>query len=241
MTISANYLAPCLLLLSLLHSMPAAAADLDNLQALDQAEFGSLAEDLTAVGGYKSVEPTEPYGLIGYDISAGASAVRLSYKNVWQQAGANVSTLSFARVSVTKGLPLGFDVGGHIASVPETGMQVYGAQLRYALHEGGVLTPAVGLRASVTRLSGVDKLDLATRALDLSMSKAFGPFTPYAGIGRVWSDATPDASLDLDEENVALTRTYGGVRFSAVVLQLTFEAEQIGETMGYSAGLGFMF
>lgn len=240
MTISGNR-AAWLLLLPLLATAPTAAADLDNLQALGQAEFRQLAGDLAAVAAYKSVQPAEPYGLIGYDISGGVTAIRLSQKSAWRQAGADVSTLSFAHASVTKGLPLGFDVGGYVASAPETGMQVYGGQLRYALHEGGVLAPAVGLRISATQLNGVDQLDLSTRALDLSLSKGFGPFTPYAGIGRIWSDASPDASLGLDEENTAATRSYGGVRFSAIVLQLTFEAERIGETTGYSANLGFMF
>lgn len=217
------------------------AADLDNLAALDQAQFRVLSEDLTASLAYKGVQPTEPYGVIGYDISGGASHTRFSDEGVWRLAGGDGSSVSFARLGVTKGLPFGFDAGAYLARQLDGDLSVLGAQLRYALHEGGVLTPAVGLRASVTRLQGADDLNMSTRGLDLSISKGFGPATPYAGIGRVWSDADPASGTGLAEESLALTRSFAGVRFSAVVLQLTLEVERVGDVSGYAANFGFMF
>jgi len=56
------------------------------------------------------------------------------------------------------------------------------------------VAPAIGVRGSLTKLSGVDQLSLDTRGLDLSISKGFALLTPYAGIGRVWSTAIPKAS-----------------------------------------------
>jgi len=37
---------------------------------------------------------------------------------------------------------------------------------------------------SFTQLAGVDQLDFSTRGVDLSISKGFALFTPYAGFGK---------------------------------------------------------
>lgn len=222
-------------------SLPAQGDDLDNLDVLSQAQFRMLAQDLTGVLNYKALQPAEPLGVIGFDVGLEASAIRIENSDVWEQAGVDVSTLPLARISATKGLPLGFDVGGFIATAPGTGLKNYGAQLRYAILEGGVVSPAIGLRAAVTRLEGVDQLGFDTRSLDVSISKGFGPLTPYGGLGRVWADAAPGAATGLAEESIHETRAFAGVRFSMIVLQFAFEAERIGETTGYSARLGFGF
>ncbi|HEX7048063.1 MAG TPA: hypothetical protein VF275_10895 [Gammaproteobacteria bacterium] len=220
----------------------AAADDLDNLDALSQAQFQLLAEDLSGVLSYKGLQPAEPYGVVGFGVGLETSVVRVESEGVWQQAGVDdVSSIPVARLAVTKGLPLGFDVGGFIATAPGTGFKNYGAQLRYALVEGGVAMPAVGLRAAVTRLAGVDQLAFDTRSLDVSISKGFGPVTPYAGYGRVWATATPGESTGLSEVDVDGNRAFAGVRFSFVVLQFVLEADRVGDTTAYSAKLGFGF
>lgn len=220
----------------------AAADDLDNLDTLSQAQFRLLGEDLAGVLSYKGLQPAEPYGVIGFGFGLETSVVRLESEAAWQQAGVDdASSVPMARLAVTKGLPLGFDVGGFIATAPGTGLENYGAQLRYALVEGGVVTPAIGLRAAVTRLEGVDQLDFDTRSLDISISKGFGPATPYAGYGRVWSSATPGAGTGLAPEDIDTNRAFAGVRFSFVVLQFVLEADRVGDTTSYSAKLGFGF
>lgn len=217
------------------------ADDLDSLDALSQAQFQLLAGDLTGVLSYKALQPAEPYGVIGFDVGLEVGATQLESEAVWAQAGIDASTIPAARISVTKGLPLGFDIGGFIASAPGTGLRNYGVQLRHALVEGGIATPAIGLRAALTRLEGVDQLAFDTRSLDLSISKGFGPVTPYAGYGRVWAEAAPDAATGLATEDIDATRTFAGVQITFVVLKFVVEAERTGDTTGYSAKLGFGF
>lgn len=218
-----------------------AADDLDNLGALSQQQFELFAADMTAVAAYKGLQPAEPYGAIGFDAGLEAAGVRLSNDSVWAQAGADVSTVPLVRLSANKGLPLDFDIGGFVATAPSTGLRVYGAQLRYALVEGGVATPAVGLRAAFTRVDGVEQLDFDTRSLDISISKGFGPLTPYAGYGRVWSSADPDPATGLVAVDTEMNRAFAGLRFSLIALQFSVEAERVGETTGYAARLGFGF
>jgi len=231
-----------LLVFSLLPFSVVHADDLENLDALSQQQFTLLAEDLAGVLGYRGLQPAEPYGSIGFDAGFDVSAVQVGNESVWQGAGVDdASTLPMFRISATKGLPFGFDVGGFVASVPGAGLRNAGAQLRYALLEGGVATPAVGIRAAVTRLEGVDQLDYDTRSLDVSISKGFGPATPYAGYGRIWASADPGSATDLVKEDVAENRVFAGLRFTFIVLQFTLEADQVGDTTGYSARLAFGF
>lgn len=229
------------LLAVLLISQPVHGDELDNLDALSQEQFALLADDMSAVLGFRGLQPAEPYGTIGFDVGFDAGAVQLGNEAVWQAAGADISTLPFFRVSATKGLPHGFDVGGFIASAPGASMRNIGAQLRYALVEGGVVSPAVGVRAAVTRMDGVDQLDYDTRNLDISISKGFGPLTPYAGYGRIWAKADPDSSTGLVAEDVANDRFFAGVRMTFVVLQLVLEADQVGDARGYAAKIAFGF
>lgn len=60
-----------------------------------------------------------------------------------------------ARVSVSKGLPFGFDIGGFYSYATNSNVKAYGADLRYAILDGGTLTPALGLRAAFSNLEGV--------------------------------------------------------------------------------------
>lgn len=217
------------------------ADELENLADLSQQEFALLAEDMTAVLAYRGLQPAEPYGSIGFDVGFDAAAVAIHNEAVWQRAGVDASTIPLVRLSATKGLPFGLDVGGFVASAPGTGMRNLGAQIRYALVEGGVVTPAVGLRAAVTRLEGVDQLDHDTRSLDVSVSKGFGPATPYAGFGRLWASADPDPATGLISHDVAENHAFAGVRFTFVVIQVVLEADRIGDATGYSARFAFGF
>ncbi|MBW3567902.1 MAG: hypothetical protein KY410_08110 [Proteobacteria bacterium] len=222
-------------------SLPGSADELENLADLSQQEFALLAEDMTAALAYRGLQPAEPYGSIGFDVGFDATAVAIHNDAIWQRAGVDASTIPLLKLSATKGLPFGLDVGGFVGSAPGTGMRNLGAQVRYALVEGGVVTPAVGLRAAVTRLEGVDQLDHDTRSLDLSLSKGFGPTTPYAGFGRIWASADPDPATGLTGHDVAENRAFAGVRFTFVVLQRVLEADRIGVATGYSARFAFGF
>lgn len=230
-----------LVFLAAMPAAPVLAGDLDNLDGLSQAQFRELARDLGAIGSYKAAQPAEPYGIVGFDVSFGATVTNIEYRDAWQAAsGEREGSVPLAHLSVTKGLPLDFDVGAYLATSSD-GFRVLGAQLRYALHEGGVLSPAVGLRFATTRIEGGDQFDYATNGVDLSVSKGFTMLTPYAGVGRLWMDAEPVAATGLEDESLSATRWFAGMKVSLLLLQLTFEAERVGDTDRYTANLGFSF
>lgn len=231
------------LAIGLLSASPAWGQNIDRLQQLGQAQFRLLSEDLGGALSYRAQTPTEPLGVTGFDIGVGVTAVKLKNTAVLQQASSDTvdSTLPVPTLRVHKGLPLGLDVGVIYASVPDSNIRHYGGELRYAIIEGGVATPALGLRGSFTKLTGVDQLDVDTRGLDLSLSKGFAFLTPYAGVGKVWVESVPKGVPLLRSEEFTLNKVFAGVGMKFLAFNVNLEADKTGDVTGYSAKIGFRF
>lgn len=218
-----------------------AASDIDTLGSLAQSEFRLLSEDLGAALSYKALAPAEPLGITGFDIGFEVTATNLEHSNLFDKAsnGSGLSTLPAAKLHVHKGLPLNFDVGAFYSSVPDTNIKLVGAELRYAFIEGGVALPAVALRGTYTRLSGVDQLDLNTRGLELTASKGFAMFTPYAGVGKVWTTSTPNNVPLLTEESFSQNKVFVGGNFNFGLTNIAIEGDKTGDATSYGLKLGF--
>ena len=235
---------PLVIALALSAALSATWAGAQDLQLKgnvgQQAEFRALSDDLGAALSYKAKTPTEPLGITGFDVGISVSSTKLANADRYGAALDNNTNLLLPSVSAQKGLPLGFDIGATYAAA--NGIKFVGGELRYALLEGGALVPAVGLRGSMTRLSGVDELGLSTRGLDLSVSKGFAFATPYAGIGRVWVNSTPRISgVALENETFWLSKYYLGIGLNMMLMNLNIEADRTGDATSYSAKLGIRF
>lgn len=226
----------------LLAAAPAWAQEIDQVQSLLQAEFRLLSEDLGAALSYQAQTPAEPLGLTGFDIGVGVTATRVENSEILQKATSDDSetTLYVPTIRVHKGLPAGFDIGLTYASIPGSNIRYTGGELRYAILEGGTASPALAVRGSLTKLSGVDQLGFETRGIDLSISKGLAVFTPYAGIGRVWIESTPHVS-GLQKEEFSLTKVFVGVGMNLAVLNLNVQADRTGDATSYSLKLGWRF
>ncbi|HEY5995274.1 MAG TPA: hypothetical protein VIU46_11825, partial [Gallionellaceae bacterium] len=166
-----------------------AANDLNNLQALVHGEFRALSEDLGSALSYKPLTPAEPLGVTGFDMGIEVTSTKMSKsEQAWKTAtgGSAVSNIYVPKLHVAKGLPLNIDIAAFYSAIPTTNIKLVGAELRYAVLPGGVATPAVAIRGSYTKLNGVEQLAFNTKGLDVSISKGFAMFTPYAGVGQVW-------------------------------------------------------
>jgi hypothetical protein len=225
-------------------SIPAAAADINRIQTLTQDDFHKLSQDLGAVLSYKPLTPTTPLGITGFDIGLAVTATKIQNSDVLQKAGAgDHSTLPVPSLRLHKGLPLDLDVGVMVGAVPGTNVRLYGGELRYALVSGGAALPAIGIRGSYTKLTGVDQLDFKTRGVDLSISKGFLMFTPYAGIGKVWVASSPKniPTSVPSKESLSLNKVFVGVNLNFGLTNLAFEGDRTGEASSYGAKLGFRF
>lgn len=220
------------------------AGDIDQLQSLGQSQFKAISEDLGGALSYKAIAPAEPLGLTGFDLGVELTATKLEHSNFFASASSSgdfPATLILPKLHLHKGLPWDIDVGVSYSKAPSTNISLLGAEIRYALISGGVALPAVAVRGTYSKLSGVDQLDFNTKGLEITLSKGFAMITPYAGVGRIWIDSTPDASTGLSSESPNMNRWYLGGNFNLAVLNLAVEYDRTGDANSYSLKLGWRF
>jgi hypothetical protein len=214
---------------------PVLAADISFVsRGIDQGAFKNLSKEAGAALGYRNMAPAAPLGITGFDIGVEASAMSIDKSSSHWSAAFNddaPSYLVIPKIRARKGLPFGIDIGAMYSYVPGSNVKLYGAELSKAILEGSVATPAVGVRATYTKLAGVNDLGLHTYGIDASVSKGFPFLTPYAGAGLMWINSEPKGDLQvlvpsLTKENISVPRIFGGVVISPLpFLGITVEAE----------------
>jgi hypothetical protein len=207
--------------------------------AAAQADFKAFSEDLGSALSYKPITPPTPLGITGFDLGLEVTSTKM--RNLAQATGSSMTNLVVPKLHVYKGLPLNIDIGAFYSAVPSTNIKLYGGELRYAILEGGVSLPAVGIRGAMTKLSGVSQLAFSTKSLDVSISKGFAMFTPYAGLGSVWVDSTPDATTGLTKETFRQNKIFAGGNLNFGLVNFALEYDKTGSAPSYSAKLGFRF
>lgn len=219
----------------------AASSDIDSIDSLLQTQFKDLTADLGAALSYKAIRPAEPMGSLGFDIGFEVTSTKMESDALELSTSGNApSELLLPKLHVSKGLPFGFDVGAFYTSVPSSNIGLIGGELSYALYEGGTLSPAVSIRGTFSRLTGVDQLDLTTKGLELSISKGFAFFTPYAGIGQVWIDSETNV-VGLEDESLTKDKYFLGINFNLGLINFAAETEKTGDNASTSAKIGVRF
>ena len=226
-----------------------AASDLDNIGSLTQSEFKSLSEDMSAVVSYKPVGPAEPLGILGFDVGLEVTGTELNNVAIWDKATLGSDsvpdTLLVPKLHAVLGLPLNFNVGAVYSKVPSTNVSLLGGEINYAFMAGSTVAPAVSVRGTLSKLSGVDELDMSTKGLELEISKGFAMFTPYAGIGEVWVDSKPQGAAvtvgNLKDESYQQNKYYLGVNMNFVFLNVDLDYDNTGSTNSYTLKLGWRF
>jgi hypothetical protein len=211
---------------------PAVAADINFTSVISQSDFKSFSQQIGALIAYRNLAPAEPLGISGFDVGVEVSAISVDKNSAyWRSAFSNDAPayLGFPKLRVRKGLPYGFDIGAMYAYVPDSNIKLYGAELSKALLDGSAATPAIGVRATYSKLAGVDDLGLQTYGMDISISKGFVFLTPYAGAGivRISSDAKGFLqAIGLKNETITTPRLFAGVKITPFPLfGITAEAE----------------
>lgn len=222
-------------------ALPAHAGNL-NVGGLTQPDFRLLSEDLGAALSYKPLSPAEPLGITGFDMGIELSDTRLENPQVYQMATSSSSdSIPIVRAEIQKGLPFGIDLGVSYSAIPTTDIKLIGAEVRYAIVKGGVATPAIAVRASYTALQGVSSLDFDTKGIDISISKGFAFFTPYAGVGNVWVTSTPNNVPALVREEFTESKYFVGANMNLAFINIALEGDKTGDATTYSLKLGWRF
>lgn len=228
-------------------SMLAQGAGIDRLATLtDQNKFKELSLDLAAASSYKSVSAAAGLGVVGFDVGMAVTATKVEHTSAWQAVMSNSSdvptVLYVPKLYVRKGLPFGIDVGAHYFSVPSTNIESWGAEVGYEVIKGSMVSPAVGVGMTYSRLLVDNDLALTTRGLEAKVSKGFAFVTPYAGVGRQWSESKPKgAAAALKAETFSNNRYFFGVTLNPGIIQLALEHDSIGGVASNSIKLGMKF
>jgi len=240
------------ILLVLSTSVPAMAETTIKLPAgFGQEQFKGLSTDIGLAISYVPLAPAEPLGGVLPHVDAGVeiTGVQIDTKKDYWQAVETVSgdkipsTLPFPKFHIQVGLPvIPIDLGYVYSSVPGTNIKYMGGEIKYAFLKGGIAMPALALRGAYTKLSGVTDLDISTKSLDLSISKGFLMFTPYAGYGMVWIDSKEKSTVvTLKDESITQGKGFVGCKFSFFpLMNLVVEAD-FAKVSSYSARLNLHF
>ncbi len=224
-------------------TQPALAGNINIGNLGTQADFRNVSEDLGSALSYKGLVPAESMGVTGFDLGIELTQTKLAKSAaLWNTlTGSDFSNLYVPKLHVTKGLPLDIDIGAFYSAVPTTDIKLYGGELRWAFMPGSTTMPAVAVRGALTKLSGVNQLALDTKSLDVSISKGFAMLTPYAGIGKVWTNSTPDAATGFSGESFSQNKFFAGANLNLGTTNFALEFDKTGEAQSTSFKLGFRF
>jgi len=234
---------PARLLIAILGTIPlsAAAEDFDLLGNLTQREFQTISENIAAATHYKGVIPAEPLGLLGFDIAVEVGSTDID-SQLFEKVSSDdfdLDTLLIPRLHVHFGLPFKLDFGASLTEIPDTELQIIGAELRYSILKGGISIPALAIRGSYSQVMGVDEIKLNHTAVEATISKGLLMFTPYGGVGLVRTNSDPNAG-SLRKVSFNQEKVFVGVNIN-LGINIGFEADRTGEYTTYHAKIGFRF
>lgn len=236
-----SIIAVLLVLSSMSLSFAGSKIDIDT--TLGQKQFNDMSKELGLLISYAPLSPAEPLGILGFDAGVEVTAAKIDSSN-WDKAISNPPDyLILPKLHVQKGLPLGIDVGLEYATVPNSNISLYGAELKWAVLRGTMVSPAVAIRGSYTALTGVNELDASTFGLDASISKGVLFITPYAGVGQVWIDTSVKSSavtLPIKDVSTSATKIFLGAKVKLLLVNLVFQADFSDVNM-YSARVNVGF
>ncbi|NDY89897.1 hypothetical protein [Ideonella livida] len=208
-----------------------------------QANFKLFSQDVSAAMAYKSFAPAEGLGITGFDLNLSAHATQLQSVKVLEQAAGTSSVptaLPTVAVRAQKGLPFDIDIGASYETIPTAGVSAFGGEIKWAFLGGSMVMPAVAVRAYGSKVSGITDMGMTSTGVDLSISKGFAIFKPYAGVGVMRTKATDDSGK-FASETYNQTRTFVGANINLVIMDVGLQADKIGDNTAYSVKLGFRF
>ncbi len=185
-------------------------------------EFKKTSQELGAVLAYRNVAPASALGVTGFDVGGDLSAIDIG--NSCRIDNSNYAYLYMTRARARVGLPWGVTVGGMLGWSPNTLTKVYGLEVGKELLADGLVTPALGVRGTYSRLNGLDMLSMYSWGFDAAVSKKLLFVTPYAGLGPQWISSS---FTGLPREEFWQMRYFGGVEIIPFPLfRVTAEVER---------------
>jgi hypothetical protein len=185
-------------------------------------EFKAFAGELGSILRFRQLGETTPLGR--NDVEIGVQYANTSIDD----------PISFPRIGARFGVGERADIGVWGGVNPSSNWGFVGVDTKIALlrQEGG-RPVSVSIRPSVTSLVGPAEVWVGNASIDLSMSRAFGPVSPYVGVATSGSLAFErSAEVDLDPAAAEASLTYAGVSYRWRKLLVAAEVEK-GDRVSY--------
>jgi hypothetical protein len=217
---------------------------------LTKDEFEEFAAELGSVLRFRQLgdATTLGRGKVDFGVELATSAID-DRKAAWNSttsrptASYNLArSLAFPRVVGRFGVSDRVDVGAWGGLNPRANYGLVGGDARIVVVREGPARPVTfSIRPSVTTLVGPAEVWAAYTSLDLSVSRAFGRFSPYAGVATTASVAV-ERSKDVDLDPATATRSlaFAGLSYRWRALVVSGEVEK-GARVGYAFRLGTQF
>jgi len=234
-------------------AVPALAnTDITLPSGFSQDDFKGLSRDLGLAISYVPLATAEPLGGVLPHIDLGVEATSTSIDNnasYWTKIS-NVpgnssvpSSLVMPKIHLQVGLPIiPIDLGIVYGEVPDTNIKYTGYEVKWSILQGSTVSPAIALRGAYTTVTGVSDLDISTKSADLSISKGFAMFTPYAGYGMVWIDSKENSSsVTLQDESLTENKWFVGCKLTFFPLMNMVAEADFAKVNSYSLRLNIHF
>lgn len=233
-------------------ALPLRADDISFARAVTAAEFQKFSRVVGQAIFATPVAPARATGFLGFDVGVAATLISVDRNATWWQhavpAASNFTRggyLAVPRLVASKGL--GFaTISGTYAAVNGSSIKTWGGAIDVPIVRGTVATPELALRGSYSTLTGSSSFGEKTYGAEVFVSKGFGPFMPYAAVGKMRTNAhgTIPAFGPIPAQRLTdasnMTRVTAGLRVSMLVPKLVIEATQ-AEVRSYAARVSFGF
>jgi len=217
---------------------------------LTKDEFKEFAAELGSVLRFRQLGDTTTLGKGNVDISVQFTSTPVGdAKGAWNNTMSHPAadhwlgeSISLPRIVARFGVSDRVDVGAWGGLSPGSNYGLVGADTKIALVRQGADRPvSVSIRPSITSLLGPSEVWAGNASIDVSVSRALGALSPYAGVATTASLAVERAEdVDLDPATAAGSLAYAGLSYRWRAFVLSAEVEK-GTLVSYAFRIGTRF
>ena len=232
------------------HSDSHRSSSFDLHPELTQDEFKEFAGELGSILRFRQLGDTTTLGKGRIDVGVEFANTSIDgSKGAWSNTTSRPSashnlgrSISFPRVFARFGVNDRVDVGAWGGFNPHSNYGLVGFDTKIALLTQGPTRPvSVSIRPSVTSLVGPSEVLVANTSIDVSVSRALGPLSPYVGVATHASLAVERSKdVDLDPATAEGSLAYAGISYHWRTLIMSAEVEK-GTLVSYGFRIGTRF
>lgn len=202
---------------------------------LTQAEFQEFTAELGSVLRFRQLGDVAPLGKGHFDIGVHYTRTPIDdSKGAWNNTMSHPTadhylgrSIEFPRIVARIGVSDRVDIGAWGGLHPQSNYGLAGVDAKIALMTQGPTRPvSVAIRPSITSLVGPNEVWVGNASIDVAVSRAFGSWSPYVGVGTSGSlgvERSKDVDLDIAAAEASLA--YAGISYRWRRLVLSAEAE----------------